>query len=87
MAEGIVGPAPAETSAKGGTCRSLLKTLCKDGQQTVKVTKVPKKNCELMYPPENGGSRYLDHYVVETAEDDTYVTWLSQWLERNTDDD
>ena len=87
VAEGIAGPAPAEPLAEGGACSSLLHTLCEDGKQTVKVTKIIKKNCDLMYPPPKPASRYLDDYEVPPAPDDTYVTWLSQYLERKTDDD
>jgi hypothetical protein len=88
VAEGYAGPSPAEiTRERGLICRSLLMELCDDGKQTVKVTKLWKKNCPVMFPEENPESKHLDDYVIPPAAPDTYVTWLSMYLERMKDDD
>jgi len=87
VAEGIAGSAPVPGRTEGGACRSLLTELSEDGKQTVKVTKIHKTRTDLMFPVEGGPSRYLDDYIVPPAPPDTYVTWLSMWLEVKPDDD
>lgn len=87
MAEGIAGSAPAPSRTEGGPCRSLLMELCEDGKQTMKVTKIHKKCTALMFPDENGSAVYLDDCVVPPAPADTYVTWLSMYLDTKPDDD
>lgn len=59
VAEGIAGMAPC-TPIEESIGRSLMRELCEEGQQMVTVTKLHKKNTELMYPGENDGSKYLD---------------------------
>lgn len=80
MAEGIAGTTPAQRSAEVSLARSLLMELCEDGQQMVKVTKVHKKNTELMYPEETAMSAYLDEFLTPPAPSDTYVTWSTRYL-------
>ena len=64
VAEGIAGGAPPPKSPEDGMCRSLLMELCEDGHQMVKVTKVHKKNTELMFPDENACFEFLDDYAT-----------------------
>ena len=79
--EGIVGGAPPPTHHEDGMCRNLLMELCEDGQQTVKVTKVHKKNTEFMFPKENACSEFLDDYATPPpAPSDTLVTWSTRYL-------
>lgn len=46
----------------------------------VKVTKLYKKNGELLFPEGNGGWKYLDHYVVPPAPSNTTVMWATRYL-------
>lgn len=80
VAEGIAGTAPPVCNREGGIGRSLLRELCEEGQQMVTVTKLHKKNTELMFPEENNGSRYLDDYVTPPAPSNTSVTWATRYL-------
>ena len=43
VAKGIAGTALPPKSPEENICRSLLRELCEDGQQHVKVTKIHKK--------------------------------------------
>ena len=85
VAEGIAGPAPPMSSEEGGIGRSLLRELCEDGQQMVTVTKLHKKNIELLFPEENNGSKYLDDYVTPHASSTTTVTWATRYLAEKED--
>ena len=80
VAEGVAGSTPAQRSAEGGLARSLLMELCEDGQQMVQVTKVHKKNTELMYPEETAMSAYLDEFLTPPAPSNTFVTWSTRYL-------
>lgn len=87
VAEGVAGDAPPPTRAEGGIGRTLMMALCEEGQQTVKVTKVHKKNTELMFPDASAGSKFLDDYVdPPDAPGNTFVTWLSRYLVEKDDD-
>lgn len=63
VAEGIAGSTPHPKNTDISICRSLLATLCEDGQQTVKVTKLHRKYTELMFPDEDASAFYLDDYL------------------------
>lgn len=80
MAEGYAGSTPGQRNAEGGIARSLLMELCEDGKQMVKVTKMHKKNTELMYPEETSMSAFLDEFVTPPTPSNTYVTWSTQYL-------
>ena len=80
VAEGIAGPAPPKCTTESGIGRSLLRELLEEGQQTVIVTKLHKKNTELMFPEANSGSKYLDDYVTPTASSSFTVTWDTRYL-------
>ena len=67
--------------------RSLLAELCEEGQQMVKLTRLLRKNSEMMFPEENAISTHIDDYVTPPAPKDTFVTWATRYLvERNEDD-
>ena len=80
VAEGIAGDAPPVPIEDRGIGRSLLRALCEEGQQMVTVTKLHKKNTELMFPEENAGSKYLDDYVTPPASSNTSVAWATRYL-------
>lgn len=80
MAEGIAGSTPRPRCTEEGIGMSLLMELCEDGQQLVKVTKLHKRNTELMFPEENAGFKYLDDYVSPPAPANTFVTWSTRYL-------
>ncbi len=81
VAEGVAGGAPAPHRTEGGIGRSLITALFEEGQQTVKVTKVHKKNTELMFPDKEKKPQFLDDYVnPPDAPGNTFVTWLSRYL-------
>ena len=73
VAEGIAGCAPSRHSTEEGNVRSFLEELCEDGQQMVRVTKVYRKNTELLFPDDNTRSKYLDDYVCPPAPMETIV--------------
>ena len=87
VAEGIAGSKPPPKDTEGGICRSLLLELCKDGQQTVKVTKLHRKGIYLMFPEDNAHSAFLDDYVSPPAHSNTYATWSTRYLAYKTDED
>lgn len=80
MAEGIAGLPYQSNIADVGIARSLLEELSEDGRQTLKVTKVHKKNTELLFPEEDDCTKYLDDYVTPPAPSNTTVMWLSRFL-------
>lgn len=86
VAEGIAGNKPPSRSREEGICQSLLMELCEDGQQMVKLTKVHKKNIELMFPDENASSKFLESYVVPPASSNTSITWSTRYLVEKDDD-
>ena len=74
------------TPAEESIGRSLLRELCEEGQQMVTVTKLHKKNTELMFPRENEGSKYLDDYVTTPAFRNTSITWATRYLAEKVDE-
>lgn len=52
----------------------------------VKLTKVHKKNIELMFPDENASSKFLESYVVPPASSNTSITWSTRYLVEKDDD-
>lgn len=80
MAEGVAGCTPSQRSPGDSIARTLLMELCEDGQQMMKVTKMHKKNTELMYPEDTELSAYLDDFLSPPAPSDTYVTWSTRYL-------
>ena len=86
VGEGIAGNRPPQLhTGDGGIGRSLLMELCESDQQMVKVTKLWKKNTELMFPEENDFSTYLDDYVNPSAEESPFVTWSTRYLVEKAD--
>lgn len=85
VAEGIAGMAPC-TPIEESIGRSLMRELCEEGQQMVTVTKLHKKNTELMYPGENDGSKYLDDYVTTPACSNISITWATRYLAEKEDE-
>lgn len=55
-------------------------SLCEDGLQNVKVTRVYKKKVELMFIGEKPGEQYLDDVVTPPAPNDTTVRWSVRYL-------
>ena len=53
--------------------------------QMVMVTKVHKKNTEMMYPEKNTLSKYLDDYITPTDPSATFVTWSTRYLVEKDD--
>ena len=86
VAEGIAGGAPSRHKAGDGSGLTFLEELCEDGQQMVTVTKIYKKNTELMYIEDDTISKYLDDYVTPPAHPDTIVRWKSRYLAEKEDD-
>jgi hypothetical protein len=84
--EGIAGSTPPLSSTKCDTCRNLLKELCDDEQQTVKVTKLHKKYTDLIFLQWNVCSKYLDESVVSPAPINTYDTWSIQYVVEKHDE-
>lgn len=80
VAEGIAGSIPSTENMESTMDRSYLSALCDDGQQAVKVTKVYKKNVELMFPTENAHLRYLEEAVAPPTPNDTTVKWSIRYL-------
>lgn len=80
VAEGIAGNKPAPRHPEISIARSLLMELCEDGQQMVKITKLHRKNSEMMFPEDHAISAYLDDYVTPPAHSNTYVTWSTRYL-------
>lgn len=80
VAEGIAGSTPAPHNTESSTNRSYLSALCDDGQQSVKVTRVYKKNVQLMYPSENAQIRFLEEAVTPPAPSETSVKWSIRYL-------
>lgn len=85
VAEGIAGKAPPVCNTEASIARSLIRELCEEGQQMVTVTKLHKKNTELMFPEEHNGSKYLDDYVTPPASSDTSVKWATWYLAEKED--
>lgn len=83
VAEGIAGGAPSRHSIGDGSGSSFLEDLCNEGQQMVKVTKVYKKNTELMYVENRQCAKFLDEYVTPTA---PMVNWAARYLAEKEDD-
>lgn len=84
VAEGIAGGAPSQHSTGDGSERSFLETLCEEGQQMVKVTKIYKKNTELMFVESKTCPKFLDEYVSPPCT--TMVRWNARWLVEKEDD-
>lgn len=80
VAEGIAGSAPAAHNPDSNGDRSLLTTLCADGLQSVKVTRVFKKNVLLMFTEDNPTLQFLDQVVTPPAPSDTNVQWSVRYL-------
>ena len=73
-------PPPPPHNPDTNTERSYLSALCDDGQQAVKVTKVLKKNVQLMFPSENAQLRYLEDAATPPAPSETSVKWSIRYL-------
>ena len=84
VAEGIAGSTPPTQNWASTIDRSYLSALCDDGQQAVRVTKVYKKNVELMFPALNAQLRYLEDVVTPPATSDTTVKWPIRYLVEKT---
>ena len=80
MAEGIAGSAPPTYDPATGNDRSYLKSLCEAGQQYVTVTRVHKKNVQLMFGHECSWIRNLDEVVTAPDEHDRTVRWSVRYL-------
>ena len=80
MAEGTAGSAPPQHDTDSGTERSYLMSLCEAGQQYVTVTKIHKKNVELMFMHTNPGIRYLEEVLAAPAMCDRTVRWSVRYL-------
>lgn len=80
MAEGIAGGPSQTQNTDSGTNHSFLMSLCEGGLQNVKVTRVYKKNVELMFAGKNAGDRYLDDVVSPPAPNDTTMRWSVRYL-------
>lgn len=80
MAEGIAGSAPPTHDPKTGIDRSYLETLCKGGHQFVTVTRVHKKNVELMFKHGNPAISNLDEAVTAPDVCDRTVMWSVRFL-------
>jgi hypothetical protein len=80
VAEGVAGCAAGQRNGEESIARSLLMELCEDGKQMVKITKMHKKNTELMYPEENAMSSFLDEFLTPPAPSNTYVTWSTVYM-------
>lgn len=52
----------------------------------VTVTKLHKKNTELLFPGADDGSKYLDDYVTPPAPINTSITWATRYLAEKEDD-
>lgn len=87
MAEGIAGNTPTPRAAEDASCRSLLMELCEDGKQMLKVTKIHRKNVDLMFPDRDAHAKFLDDIVVPPAPSNTYVTWSTRYLVLKGEDD
>ena len=80
VAEGIAGRHPQANNTETNIEQSYLSALCDDGQQAVKVTKVYKKNVELMFAAEDAHIRYLEDAVTPPAPSETSVKWSIRYL-------
>jgi hypothetical protein len=80
VAEGIAGGAPVIPNSQGGLCRNLLLELCEGDKQVVTVTKMLRKNTELMFPDVIPCTLFLDNFLTPPAPSGTHVTWLSRYL-------
>lgn len=87
MAEGYAGDTPTNKSAAEGISISMLQTLCEEGKQMVKITKIHRENTELMFPDRDARSKFLDDYVSPPAPPNTYVTWSTTYLVEKGDED
>lgn len=52
----------------------------------MRVTKVYRKNTELLFPDDNTRSKYLDDYVCPPAPMETIVKWSTRYLSEKLDD-
>lgn len=86
MAEGIAGGPPSRHNISEGIFRSILQELCEDGQQMVQLTKLYRKNTELLFPEDNASSKYLEDYVCPPAPSTVYVRWSTRYLSEKLDD-
>lgn len=75
-----MGSQPPVLNTKAGTEQSFLMSLCEGGLQYVKVTRVYKKNVELMFVDEKSSHQYLDDVVTPPAPTDTTVKWSVRYL-------
>lgn len=82
MAEGIAGSLCETQNPESGRERSFLMSLYEGGLQNVKVTKVFKKNVDLMFVAEGSRDRYLDDVVCPPAPHNTTVKWAVRYLAR-----
>ena len=86
VAEGIAGSAPAAVDNGLNIAQTLLMELCEDGKQLVRVTKVHKKNVQLMYPDLNAKLQHLEDFTTPLAPNNTWVMWSTCYLvEKATD--
>lgn len=86
VAEGIAGNAPEAHVPAACEDRSYLMSLCEGGLQTVKVTRVYKKNVLLMFTEDNPTLQYLDQVVTPPAPPDTNVKWSVRYLVGKAED-
>lgn len=80
VAEGIAGSAPPTHDPETWDDRSYLMSLCEAGQQYVAITRVHKKNVELMFGHRNPAIRTLDEAVTAPTVCDRTVRWSVRWL-------
>lgn len=80
VAEGIAGSAPPAVDTESGNERSYLMSLCEAGQQYVTITRVHKKNVELMFMHGSPEIRNLDDVLVAPALCDRMVRWSVRYL-------
>lgn len=85
VGEGIAGDKPPQLITGDNIGRSLLLELIESDMQMVMVTKVYKKNTEMMYPEKNTFAKYLDDYVMSPAPSAKFVTWSTRYLVEKDD--
>ena len=80
VAEGIAGRVPSQLDPESPIDNSYMKLLYEDGLQNVTVTRVFKRNVELMYPDRTSPIRFLDDVLIPPAPPDTTAKWCVRYL-------
>ena len=80
VAEGIAGRAPSQLDPESPIDDTYMKTLFEDGLQNVTVTRVFKRNVELMYAERTSPQRFLDDVVTPPAKPGTTTKWSVRFL-------